>query len=170
MQHNFRFSFRPVSKIQQPLILKWIAQKHINEWLHGDGLQNTINDLEEFVTGGQPWATHWIAYDNELPFAYLLTSEPEKSPKHPVNAITLDLFICRLDYLGKGWAVSMIQDFILSHFPDIDEVLIDPEMSNTRAVHVYQKAGFKIIGDFIASWHPVPHYKMLLDMSKGRPG
>lgn len=45
MQHNFRFSFRPVTKMQQPLILEWIAQKHINEWLHGDGLENTINDL-----------------------------------------------------------------------------------------------------------------------------
>jgi RimJ/RimL family protein N-acetyltransferase len=44
------------------------------------------------------------------------------------------------------------------------KVLIDPETSNTRAIHVYKKVGFKITGEFIASWHPVPHYQMELDM------
>jgi RimJ/RimL family protein N-acetyltransferase len=43
-------------------------------------------------------------------------------------------------------------------------VLIDPEATNTRAIHVYQKVGFKIVGEFIASWHPVPHYQMELHM------
>jgi len=36
-------------------------------------------------------------------------------------------------------------------------------------VHVYQKAGFKIIGEFIASWHPVPHYQMELRMEEVFP-
>jgi len=45
-------------------------------------------------------------------------------------------------------------------------VLIDPEATNTKAIHVYQKVGFKIVEQFIASWHPVPHYQMELDMGK----
>ncbi|HAT8606294.1 MULTISPECIES: GNAT family N-acetyltransferase [Legionellaceae] len=164
MKNNCRFSFKPVSKTQQQLILEWIAQEHINEWLHGDGLKNTIEDLEKFVNDGASWATHWIAYDNETPFAYLITSELEKSNDHPDGAATLDLFICRLDYIGKGFAVQMIQEFLISQFSHVSEVLIDPEISNTRAVHVYKKAGFNIIEEFIASWHPVPHYKMQLSM------
>ncbi|HIF0260664.1 TPA: GNAT family N-acetyltransferase [Legionella pneumophila] len=164
MKNNFRFYFKPVNKMQQQLIHQWIAQEHINEWLHGDGLNNTIEDLEKFVNGGSSWATHWIAYDNETPFAYLITSELEKSDDHPDGATTLDLFICRLDYLGKGFSVQMIQEFLISQFPHVAEVLIDPEISNTRAVHVYKKVGFNIIGEFIASWHPVPHYKMRLSM------
>ena len=164
MKRHFRFSFQPVKKAQQALVLQWIAQQHINEWLHGDGLKNTINDLEQFVDGGKPWATHWIAYDADLPFAYLLTSELEKTAEPPNNAISLDLFICRLDYIGKGWSVQMIHEFILSQFPHMDEVHIDPEIGNTRAVHVYKKAGFEITGEFIASWHPVPHYRMRMDI------
>jgi hypothetical protein len=31
---------------------------------------------------------------------------------------------------------------------------------------VYKKVGFKIIGEFIATWHPVPHYKMRLSMKE----
>jgi RimJ/RimL family protein N-acetyltransferase len=61
-------------------------------------------------------------------------------------------------------AVPMIKKFLTTQFPDKKRVLIDPEATNTRALHVYQKVGFKIIGEFIASWHPVPHYQMELYM------
>ncbi|STY30368.1 aminoglycoside N(6')acetyltransferase [Legionella wadsworthii] len=163
---GFRFRFKPMVKSQLHLILKWIQQPHINEWLHGKGLSNTIEDIEQFLNQGEAWATHWIAYDSEIPFAYLITSEVEKSAEYPGGAITLDLFICELDYLGKGLSVQMIHEFILSQFFDAKMVLIDPEVSNKRAVHVYQKAGFKITGEFIAPWHPVPHFKMELSVAE----
>ncbi|MBA2655784.1 MAG: hypothetical protein H0U70_02230 [Tatlockia sp.] len=54
--------------------------------------------------------------------------------------------------------------YIKATLADISEVFIDPEQGNKRAIHVYQKVGFQIVGDFIASWHPVPHYLMKLDM------
>ncbi|CEG56153.1 GNAT family N-acetyltransferase [Legionella fallonii] len=166
MTGNFRFTYKPVEKKQQQLVLDWFAQPHINEWLHGDGLNNTIVDLEQFVNKGESWATHWIAYDKERPFAYLITSDVEPSIEQPEKVVTLDLFICRLDYIGKGLAVQMIHEFLLSQFPHVSSVLIDPEKSNSRAIHVYKKAGFSIIGEFIASWHPVPHYQMRLEMAE----
>ncbi|MCE0723203.1 GNAT family N-acetyltransferase [Legionella resiliens] len=164
--NEFRFCFKPMNKSQHELIREWIHQPHINEWLHGDGLNNTIKDIDQFLNDGKPWATHWIAYDNEIPFAYLITSEIGKSEEYLFGAVTLDLFICRLDYIGKGLSVQMIHEFLLSQFSDAKIVLIDPEVSNERAVYVYKKAGFKIVGEFIASWHPVPHYKMQLDIEE----
>lgn len=158
MNHSFRFTFQPVREEQKPLIHAWIAQDHIRAWLHGKGLQNTVEDLDKFFHGTS-WGGHWIAYDQEIPFAYLLTSQEGE------DAITLDLFICNLHYLGKGFAVPMIQEFLISQFSHKKWVTIDPEATNTRAIHVYQKAGFRLIGEFIASWHPVPHYKMQLEMA-----
>lgn len=163
---EFRFCFKPMDKSQHGLVHAWIHQPHINEWLHGEGLSNTLKDIEQFLNNGESWATHWIAYDNEVPFAYLITSGIDQSEEYPEGAITLDLFICRLDYIGKGLSVQMIHEFILSQFSEAKMVLIDPEIANERAVHVYQKAGFEIIGEFIASWHPVPHYKMQLPIAK----
>ncbi len=58
----------------------------------------------------------------------------------------------------------MIREFLIKHFSNMKKVLIDPEATNKRAIHVYQKVGFKITGEIIASWHPVPHYQMELDM------
>jgi RimJ/RimL family protein N-acetyltransferase len=156
---NFRFTFKPVQQSQRLLIHHWITQDHIKEWLHGDGLRNTIEDLDKF-SEGTSWGWHWIAYDKDIPFAYLLTSEDGE------DAITLDLFICDLNYLGKGLSVQMIQEFLISQFPNKKEVLIDPEATNARAIHVYEKVGFRIMDEFIAKWHPVPHYKMQLEMKK----
>lgn len=72
-----------------------ITNNRIKEWLHGNGLRNTIEDLGEFFKGTS-WEGHWIAYDHDIPFAHLLTSQDGE------DAITLDLFICDLNYLGKG--------------------------------------------------------------------
>jgi RimJ/RimL family protein N-acetyltransferase len=161
-----RFCFKPMVKSQHDLVLEWIHQPHINEWLHGDGLSNTVKDIEQFLNNGDSWATHWIAYDNETPFAYLITSTVENSEVYSAGALTLDLFICRLDYLGKGLSVQMIHEFLVSECSDAVVVFIDPEVANMRAVHVYKKVGFEIIGEFIASWHPVPHYKMQLNIAE----
>ena len=153
------FSFLPAKVSQIPLIHKWLEQDHIKEWVHGKGLQSTLNGLERFFRA-ESNTTYWIGYHKGTPFAFLITS-PEG-----VDASTLDVFICDLNYLGKGLAVPMIKEFLITHFSHVKKVLIDPEATNARAIHVYQKVGFKIAHEFIASWHPVPHYQMELYMKQ----
>lgn len=155
IKENRKFCFKPAKSSQRTLIHDWLMQPYIKEWIHGVGLQNTLNGLEKFFQGKSD-TTYWIAYDKNIPFAFLITS-PEGT-----DATTLDLFICNLDYLGKGIATPMIQEFLIRQFSNMKRVLIDPEATNSRAIHVYQKVGFTIIGEFIASWHPVPHYQMEL--------
>lgn len=157
IQKSISFHFAHAKSSQRDLLNRWFEQKHILEWMHGKGLQNTLNGLEKFFADKSDTA-YWIGYDGKNPFAFLITSAEGN------DAITLDLFICDLKYLGKGLAVPMIKAFLKEQFPHVKKVLIDPECTNKRAIHVYQKAGFKIIGEFIASWHPVPHYQMELDM------
>ena len=115
---------------------------------------------------------HWVGYDGDRPFVYLLTSnifknEASECVKYSETdgpIITLDIFIAEANYLGKGLAPLVIKEFLLSQFSDVTEVFIDPEKSNEKATHVYEKVGFKKVGDFIASWHPVPHHIMRLDI------
>ena len=152
------FHFTPAQVSQRVLLHERLKQNHIKEWIHEVGLQNTLTGLEQFFIV-ESETTYWIGYDKGIPFAFLINS-PEGS-----DAITLDLFICDVDYLGKGLAVPMIQEFLIRHFLNIKKVLIDPEATNVRAIHVYKKVGFKIVEQFIASWHPVPHYQMELYMS-----
>ncbi len=152
-----QLTFKPVKANDRSLVHGWLVQPHVAEWIHGKGLQNTLTGLEKFFAG-ETTTTYWIAYDKDIPFAFLITS-PEGS-----DGTTLDVFICNLDYLGKGFCVPMIREFLTIQFSHMKRVLIDPEATNKRAIHVYQKVGFKIIKEFIASWHPVPHFLMELSM------
>ncbi len=156
------FTFKLAEPNQKELIVDWLKQDHIQKWVHGVGLKNLLDNLDRFFKGTSNSA-HWIAYHNKTPFSYLLTS-PEGA-----DAITLDLFICNLDFLGRGLAVPMIKTFLLTHFSHKKEILIDPEATNTRAIHVYEKVGFKTTHQFIAPWHPVPHCQMHLYMKNLTP-
>ncbi len=95
MSSKFQFIFKPVEVKDRSLVHEWLLQPHIAEWIHGAGLQNTLNGLEKFFQGESD-TTYWIGYDKDTPFAFLITS-PEGD-----DATTLDLFICELNYLGKG--------------------------------------------------------------------
>jgi RimJ/RimL family protein N-acetyltransferase len=150
------------------MIEGWVKRPHIAQWLHGQGLENTLSSMIQFFEGHSEFQ-HWIAYDGHMPFGYLLTSDVDQSDERVSSidfsgskAITLDVFICEEDYLGKGVGTGMIKEFLIAQFPDVSDVLIDPEVVNSTAVHVYEKIGFRIVETFIASWHPVPHYLMHL--------
>ena len=181
----FRFTFKPAVESQRKMIHQWLRQDYICKWIHGQGLQSTLSGLEKFfqhpakdkaLDRQLEITQHWIGYDGDKPFVYLLTSnlfrnaanEYTKYSESDGPAITLDIFIGDTEYLGKGLASIVIKEFLLSQFSDVSEVFIDPEKNNERAAHVYQKVGFRIVGEFIAAWHPVPHHIMKLDMKNLR--
>lgn len=174
MTANNLISFAPAVAEDHPLIVGWLQQPHVRQWLHGTGLQNTLDSLDEFLEGAAEF-DHWLASDQGTPFAYLLTSTVDQTeaavaaiPFAGGQAITLDVFIGEPDYLDRGWGTALIKQFIDRQFPAVTDVLIDPEATNTRAIHVYQKLGFRVVETFIAPWHPVPHYLMHLNCLAGK--
>ena len=169
---GFRFHFKPVDRAHQSLVHHWLKQPHVAKWFYGQGLQNTLNHLDDFLNGSSS-GQYWLGFDQNRPFAFLITSSVEK-PKDKLTkwcspegvAITLDLLIGETDYLGKGLSRIVIQEFLLSQFPNVVEVLIDPEATNSHAIHIYKKVGFEVLGEFIPSHSPNLHYMMRLEMKK----
>lgn len=145
MSSVFRFSFKHVEAKDRTLILSWLGKPNVTQWFYGQGLQNTKDHLEEICRGtskARAWQ-YWLGYDHDHPFAFFITSLVQKPNdelsrwcKESGEAITLDMLIGNTDYLGKGLACKLIREFLLSHFPLVTEVLIDPEATNSRAVHV----------------------------------
>ena len=59
---------------------------------------------------------------------------------------------------------EMIREFLQDKFSNVTEVFIDPELENSKAIHIYEKVGFKKLEQFIAPWHLVPHWLMHLEI------
>ncbi|MGA8165580.1 MAG: bifunctional GNAT family N-acetyltransferase/class I SAM-dependent methyltransferase [Waddliaceae bacterium] len=169
MSKKYQFSFRAVKENDRSLVRSWLAKPHVAKWFYGDALANTLKGIDEFIKGVSD-TKYWLACDRDKPFAFLITSLVKK-PEDELSkwcvaegaAITLDMLIGEEEYLGKKLSHIIIKEFLSSEFLGVEEVLIDPEASNSRAVHVYEKVGFQILGEFIPSHSPHPHYMMRLD-------
>jgi RimJ/RimL family protein N-acetyltransferase len=157
-----------------PVITKWLNKKHVREFFYGEGLQGTLDSLNDYVHGipsNESYSfDHWMGFYDGMGFAFLMTS-PVVGPYNPSDpidkffdpgkeTITLDLLIGEEEFLGRGLGVKLIKEFLSQEFPRISRVLIDPEVANTKAIHVYEKAGFKKIEQFQARGRP--HWMMLL--------
>jgi RimJ/RimL family protein N-acetyltransferase len=164
--------FFRVERKYQEIILDWFKADHVKEYYYGDGLQSTLNNLELYCQGinnnGRYSFDHWISYLEDEPFGFLMTSSLEGSG-NPDNSkwyiegkhtFTLDLLIGPKVFLGRGLAARMIQEFILDKFSHADYFIIDPAKSNPKAIHVYEKAGFKTVDEFCPLFNPIPHLMM----------
>lgn len=163
--------FKPVTIENRTLVHSWLVQPHVAPWFYGQGLQNTFNHLDEFLQGSSSQSHYWLAYDGDHPFAFFITSSVCKPDDELAkwcsvegDAMTLDMLIGDPHYLGKGLSHVLIREFLLSKFPQVDEVLMDPEATNSHAIHIYKKVGFAILGEFIPSHSPNLHYMMRLNM------
>ena len=170
MKNKFQFTFKPVEAHNRSLVHSWLIQPHVAKWFYGQGLQNTFRHLDEFLNGSS-LSKYWLGYDQDRPFAFLITSTVSKPDDELTpwcvedgDAITLDMLIGDTNYLGNGLSHILIKEFLISQFPQVNEVLIDPEATNSHAIHIYKKVGFTILGEFIPSHSPHPHYMMRLEM------
>jgi adenylate kinase family enzyme len=154
--------FEILRKDQEETLKEWLKQDHVAEFWHGVGLQNTLKSISRFVNGEETLFTLWIAYDGTIPFGYLMTSKVDFEKDHlyakhlnpSSKAITLDLLIGNPSYLGKGFGHRMIRELLQQKFHDVTDVFIDPGVDNPKAIHVYEKAGFRKLEKFIPEWDP----------------
>lgn len=169
-----QFSFEPLTAGYKPLLLAWFELPHVQQFYYGDGLQNTLVNVDLFCRGihnnGRYDFHHWLVFADTIPFAFLMTS-PVTGPYDANDdynrwyqigkrIFTLDMLIGDVNYLGRGLAAPMIERFIHSQYADADLFLIDPECANQRAIHVYKKAGFDPLCEFVPDYNPKPHLMM----------
>lgn len=159
--------FEKVTKQHQKIIFEWLAEPHMQEFWdnsqeHKDDIINFINGRIEPSHYFDGIFTYWIGSVDNQPFCFLLTAQEKDSEKLPEiwnenlsksgNTYSLDFGIGNKDFIGKGLASETLKaftDFFRSEVdPSADTFFIDPDENNPRARHVYEKAGFVLVGDF----------------------
>jgi len=161
-------TFRKIIKDDIPTIFRWLSEPFIQEFW--DNTQGHRDDIINFTEGRKTPSTYvdgkyvyWIAQDRGHPFALIMTIQ--ETSDDDINEVKLanlsktgtsygiDYMIGNKDYFGRGYGASTLSKFIdffrLEVDQNADTFLIDPEANNPRAKHVYIKAGFEYIADFI---------------------
>lgn len=149
-------------------LLKWLSEPHIQEfWDNSNGHKD---DIINFVEGRKTPSNYadgkyvyWIASFNGEPFAMLMTIQETLYSKINQEKIehlsktghtyNLEYMIGNTKFFGKGYGAKTLSEFI-DYFrknidPKADTFLIDPASNNPRAKHIYMKAGFEHVCDFI---------------------
>jgi RimJ/RimL family protein N-acetyltransferase len=152
------------------IIFAWLEEPFIQEFW--DNTQSHKDDILNFISGRKEPSNYcggkyvyWIASCNDQPFAMLMTIY--ETPEDNIDNIKLnhlsktghtygiDYMIGDRNYFGMGYGAKTLSEF-LEFFrkcfdPKADTFLIDPNSDNPKAKHVYMKAGFKYIDDFVMS-------------------
>lgn len=163
-----KIHFEKVTSAHLDTIFSWLRQPHVMEFW--DNTEAHKDDIVNFAEGRKTPSSYadgqyvyWIAYLEDEPFAMLMTIQerhkedigPEKLKRlsKTGDAYGLDYMIGNPKFFGKGYGSQTLSDFIDFFRESIDSkadtFLIDPDSANLRAKHVYMKAGFKHVCDFM---------------------
>lgn len=154
-----KFQFKPLTKQDLPILKKWFKKPHIARFWHGKGLKNTFKTIDDFFIGIEKSTDLWIVWHNDQRVGYFMAYRIQRCDLlyqpylfGEAKAITIDHLIGNMDYLGKGYASSMIIQFLKQCYDKCTDCFIDPAVDNHKAIHVYEKAGFTKLKTFMPSW------------------
>jgi aminoglycoside 6'-N-acetyltransferase len=138
------YEFRPMTADDLPLVKRWLAAPHVTEWWGEPDEQFELvhSDLTH------PAMDQFIIAAEERPFAYLqcydLTAWNVGLGPQPQGTRGIDQFIGEPDMIGCGHGSAFIRTFadglLAAGTP---RIVTDPDPANARAIHAYEKAGFR---------------------------
>jgi RimJ/RimL family protein N-acetyltransferase len=159
--------FKKATPNHENIIFQWLEEPHFKEFW--DNSQEHRTDILNFMHGKKQHyfygtTKYWVGYIEDEPFSFILSdqilpSQKELSDLHRHHlsknghTITIDFGIGNKAFLGKGLAAPTLQAFTEFYKREIDPkantFFIDPAENNPRAFHVYEKAGFQMVGHYV---------------------
>ncbi|MBA4490988.1 GNAT family N-acetyltransferase [uncultured Paracoccus sp.] len=152
-------AFTPVTEADLPLLRRWLGAPHWQAWWNDDaevemgywcdmlaGRDTTRPFL--FHLGGEPmgYIQYWLVRDARVePW---LTETPWVNWL-PDDTIGVDISVGPMDALSKGIGSQALAAFVSwLRAEGHNQIIIDPDPANGRAIRAYQKAGFRPITEF----------------------
>ena len=142
-----RFTFRPVTAADLPLLREWRSRPHWVEWWGPDEGDDFFGDAL-----GEADTAMWIVEHDGRPFAYAQDYDPHAWPRHhfahlPPGSRGIDQSIGAAEMLSKGYGAAFVRQHCERLFADgAPAIGTDPHPRNARAIRAYEKAGFTVTG------------------------
>lgn len=112
------------------------------------GLRTTVENIITELSQDNDYKRRLIIETNSIPIgerSYRKISE---------GTVEIGIKICDITRQEKGLGTKLLKMFINYLFQEMDfnKIVLDTNLNNKRAQHVYEKIGFKKIGVRINSW------------------
>lgn len=162
--------FEKANLTHKDIIFGWLKEPHVqaswdNTQAHKDDILNFMNNRVEPSSYCDGLYTYWVGFVDSIPYCMIMLLQERKEYDIPAikknylskygNTYSMDFMIGNKDYLGKGLGAKTLEAFISFIRNDYDNradtFLIDPAVDNPKAKHIYMKAGFEYVGDFVMS-------------------
>jgi aminoglycoside 6'-N-acetyltransferase len=165
-------AFRRLTVADLPLVHRWLNEDHVRKWwyLEDTPPEGVAAEYVPLIEGKTPTEPYLMLYGG-VPIGYiqlaLLRDEPDYARKVGLgdDAAAIDVFIGEPTYvyrgLGPGLLVSFLRQYVFSH-PEITRCLVDPMVSNSRAIRAYTKVGFSYWRTIEMPGEPEPEHLMTI--------
>jgi RimJ/RimL family protein N-acetyltransferase len=149
MTEQVNLDFRRLTEDDLPLLRRWLKEPHVAEYWQEPQDEAEFRDKYLNVLTARDVRAH-IVYIDDVPIGYIQDYQaclvgggwwPDAKP----GVFGIDQFIGQPDWVGKGLGAKLIRGFVGRLFsdPSVEEIIVDPHPKNSRAIHVYEKVGFK---------------------------
>ncbi len=135
------------------LMAKWLSDPRVYEFIHGKpkDLIWAKNKYGPRIRKEEPVNACIIEFKNQ-PIGYIQyfnikPYEKDYEMKNTKDIWAIDLWIGEVEFWDKGigsQALKLLKDYIFKKL-HAKKIIIDPHTDNPRAIHVYEKVGFKKI-------------------------
>lgn len=129
-----------------PMLDEWRRRPHVQA---GYGAE-APPDWKEELSINEDWHDPVIAEIDGRPVGYAEIIDPAREASHywgeiDDNLRAFDIFIADEADLGKGYGGEMMRLVLARCFaaPGVAAIIIDPLVSNTRAIRFYERFGFR---------------------------
>lgn len=158
-------SFKRLELSKCNLLHKWLQLAHVRIYWD-DGDRNLIHVINHYMSLDE--TKRYLFYSSLEPIGYIQS--------YPINSthqyftmvdtnnrvIGIDFFIGNPEFLDKGHASIVIKEFISTYCNNYN-IIVDPNLNNHKAIHIYEKIGFYKLSQFS---HEGTSYQLMIKLNK----
>lgn len=140
---------RPIRQEDLPVLYKWINDPEIMGFWYGRDKPRSMEWIKKhfmMMTEGESPSECWIIEVGRKPIGYMYnTPSKDEDSGEFTGRVELDILIGEKTEWGKGYGTDAMKAMLDYTFNQqkAERVFIMPRISNARAIHVYEKVGFK---------------------------
>jgi aminoglycoside 6'-N-acetyltransferase len=153
-----QFEFRPITRDDYPLLARWLAAPHVEQWWNLRSDPDSIeDDFGDVIDGEEPAQDSIAVLDGEpiglvqyCRFVDYPEYMEEMAAVSPVGhgAVTIDYFIGDLDRVGRGVGTAMIIAFVQRVWatdPYATHIVVAVNSDNVGSWKALLNAGFRLV-------------------------